>query len=158
MSKSEKVYSRKFGLIINILTVTVLPLIWWLFFDFTFTEISQEQARKLSQIGASINLLAALFLIIRFLWNGRYSRRRVQIEKLSIELERHTEFMMHQMFSEEQKKKLEHEISSEREKHENEMNNILSLDKVEQDHVYLGIFCLFCGTVMQIIGSGFVPS
>tara|TARA_R110002124_G_scaffold286421_2_gene467290 strand:+ start:4226 stop:4720 length:495 start_codon:yes stop_codon:yes gene_type:complete len=156
MSQSDKIYSSKVSLTINILTVIFVPLIWWHFFDFTFPEMTQDAARNFSQIGALINLLAAMFLAIRFLWKGRYSRRQLQIEKLDTELEKHFEFLKHQTFTEEQKSKYEEIKFLTQEDHLQEMKNILELDKVEHNHMYLGLTCLFIGTVMQILGAGYV--
>lgn len=156
MSQSEKIYSAKVSLVIHILTLIVIPIIWWNFFDFTFPEITQVEARKLSQIGAFINLLAAMFLAIRFLWKGRYSRRKLQIEKLDAELQKHFELLKYQTFTEEQEVQYERSKSITQEEHVLEMKKIFELDKVEHNHMYLGLACLFIGTFMQILGTGYI--
>lgn len=154
--KQEKIYSSKLSLTINILTAVITPLIWWNYLDFTFPELTLEHARKFSQIGALINFLAALFLIIRLLWKSRYSRRMLQVEKLNQELEKHFELIKFETYSEEQKESYEREKRNKETTLANEMKNILDLDKIESNHMYLGIACLFVGTFMQVLGAGYV--
>ncbi|UNU28360.1 MULTISPECIES: hypothetical protein [Aeromonas] len=153
MSK-EKIPSPIFSVSLTLILIIGLPLVWWFFLDFPMNTISTEESRKFSQIGSSINLLAGLSMIVRFLWLNRYEKRLEHIYKIDDLIVSKFNLLKHDTYDEKTKEKVLAQFKKEQAPLYKELDNYLKFNKVESIHMIIGIVGLFFGTLFQIIGAG----
>ncbi|WP_409011710.1 hypothetical protein [Aeromonas salmonicida] len=153
MSK-EKIPSPIFSVSLTLILIIGLPLVWWFFLDFPMNTISAEESRKFSQIGSSINLLAGLSMIVRFLWLNRYEKRLEHIYKIDDLIVSKFNLLKHDTYDEKTKEKVLAQFKKEQAPLYKELDNYLKFNKVESIHMIIGIVGLFFGTLFQIIGAG----
>lgn len=153
MSK-EKIPSPIFSVSLTLILIIGLPLVWWFFLDFPMSTISTEESRKFSQIGSSINLLAGLSMIVRFLWLNRYEKRLEHIYKIDDLIVSKFNLLKHDTYDEKTQEKVLAQFKKEQAPLYKELDNYLKFNKVESIHMIIGIVGLFFGTLFQIIGAG----
>lgn len=153
MSK-EKVRSVKLTVFVNVMTVVAVAfaVIFWL--DLGFPDLEPDLKRRLSQSGTFINILAALFLSYRFIQSERYQSRELLIFKKDELLEKSFQQAKHDIHDQKSLDQLKYDLSTEREELYTELNNIMSLDKLDKIHVLMGLICVVIGSMLQIVGAG----
>ncbi|MBE3671231.1 hypothetical protein EA004_19040 [Vibrio anguillarum] len=153
MSK-EKIPNPIFSVSLTLICIIGLPLYWWFFLDFPMDKMSDQSARKFAQIGATINLIAGLSMIIRFLWLNRYKKRLEHIYQIDDLIVSKYEFLKHNTYDEKTKETMLAQFKKEQAPLYKELDNYLKFNKVESIHMVIGIAGLFFGTLFQIIGAG----
>lgn len=154
MNKNEKIYSPSVSVLINLGLLIGGPLFWWFFMDLSINGLGPENARKLAQVGIMVNMISALFMVIRYLWQGRYSRRLQQLFKLDEELDVYVSLLKYDEYSEDEVRRNNAEVAARREAHYKDLIKILALDKIEHIHMYLGVCGLLVGSLMQMVAAG----
>jgi ABC-type multidrug transport system fused ATPase/permease subunit len=155
---SEKIPSLKYSVSITLFSMVIIPIVWWLFLDFPMNKLSEDTARKLSQLGVYINLVAALSMIVRYLWLKRYKRRLLHIYKLDEAIVSKHEHMSHHTFDQNTKDESSDLLKNEQKPLYQELSNFYAFDKVESLHMVIGISGLFIGSFFQMVAAGALTS
>lgn len=151
---SEKIPSLKKSVGLTLCSIVVLPVLWWFYFDFPMGNITEETRRKFAQIGLLINIIAALSMVVRYLWLNRYKRRLEQIYKIDSLLVARYEYSKHHTYDESAQVSVKKELEENQEPLYQELENYIKFDKVESIHMVIGIAGLIVGTFLQMIAAG----
>jgi len=138
----------------NLFIVVVTAVSMAFVFDFSLPELAPEVKRKCTQIGTFLNLMAALFLAYKFIQQGRYKSRELELYKKDDRLPKQFELAKHSIYAQEQFDRWAQSLNEEREKIYSELRNIFSLDRLESAHIILGLALVCIGSFLQMIGSG----
>jgi hypothetical protein len=138
----------------NLFIVVVTAVSMAFVFDFSLPELAPEVKRKCTQIGTFLNLMAALFLAYKFIQQGRYKSRELELYKKDDRLTKQFELAKHSIYAQEQFDSWAQALNEEREKIYSELRNIFSLDRLESAHIILGLALVCIGSFLQMIGSG----
>ncbi|MGK0273342.1 MAG: hypothetical protein ACI88H_004022 [Cocleimonas sp.] len=151
---TEKIPSITKSVCLTLACIVGLPIIWWFFLDFTMETMSEQTGRKFAQIGATINLIAGLSMVVRYLWLNSYKRRLQRIYQIDDLMVSKYEQLKHQTYDQTFKNNNAEQFKREQEPLYKEIENYIKFDKVESIHMFIGIVGLFVGTTFQIISAG----
>jgi hypothetical protein len=150
----EKIPSLRKSVGLTLVTIIGMPILWWLFFDFSIVGMTHEVKIKFSQIGLLINFIAGLSMIVRYLWLNRYKKRVEQIYKIDDLLVMKYDQLKRESYNESEQLKATNDLKDEQGPLYKEIESYIEFDKVESIHMIIGILGLTVGTLFQMIGAG----